>query len=51
MRGADEEMNRQMQDFVEYVRSEMLAKMQQGMKLGRRSRCGSCVGGPGGRRR
>jgi MerR family transcriptional regulator, heat shock protein HspR len=31
MRERMEEMNRQMQDFVEYVRSEMLAKMQQGM--------------------
>ena len=26
-----EEMNRQMQDFVEYVRNEMLTRMQQGM--------------------
>ena len=25
-----EEMNRQMQDFVDYVRSEMLNRMQQG---------------------
>jgi len=31
MRERMEEMNRQMQDFVEYVRSEMLAKMQQGI--------------------
>jgi MerR family transcriptional regulator/heat shock protein HspR len=30
MRERMEEMNRQMQDFVEYVRSEMLTKMQQG---------------------
>jgi MerR family transcriptional regulator, heat shock protein HspR len=29
MRERMEEMNRQMQDFVEYVRSEMLTKMQQ----------------------
>ena len=28
MRGRMEEMNRQMQDFVEYVRSEMLSRMQ-----------------------
>ena len=31
MRERMEEMNRQMQDFVDYVRTEMLAKMQQGM--------------------
>lgn len=31
MRERMEEMNRQMQDFVNYVRTEMLAKMQQGM--------------------
>jgi MerR family transcriptional regulator/heat shock protein HspR len=31
MRERMEEMNRQMQDFVEYVRSEMLSRMQQGM--------------------
>ena len=31
MRARMEEMNRQMQDFVDYVRTEMLAKMQQGM--------------------
>jgi MerR family transcriptional regulator, heat shock protein HspR len=31
MRERMEEMNRQMQDFVDYVRSEMLTKMQQGM--------------------
>ena len=31
MRERMEEMNRQMQDFVNYVRSEMLTKMQQGM--------------------
>jgi MerR family transcriptional regulator, heat shock protein HspR len=31
MRERMEEMNRQMQDFVDYVRSEMLGKMQQGM--------------------
>jgi len=31
MRERMEEMNRQMQDFVDYVRSEMLEKMQQGM--------------------
>jgi MerR family transcriptional regulator/heat shock protein HspR len=30
MRERMEEMNRQMQDFVNYVRSEMLTKMQQG---------------------
>jgi len=30
MRERMEEMNRQMQDFVDYVRSEMLARMQQG---------------------
>ncbi|ACO32427.1 MULTISPECIES: helix-turn-helix transcriptional regulator [Acidobacterium] len=30
MRERMEEMNRQMQDFVEYVRSEMLTHMQQG---------------------
>ena len=30
MRERMEEMNRQMQDFVDYVRSEMLTKMQQG---------------------
>src|SRR6202050_2582493 len=29
MRGRMEEMNRQMQSFVEYVRSEMLARFQQ----------------------
>jgi MerR family transcriptional regulator, heat shock protein HspR len=31
MRARMEEMNRQMQDFVDYVRTEMLTKMQQGM--------------------
>src|ERR1700710_2585592 len=31
MRERMEEMNRQMQDFVDYVRTEMLTKMQQGM--------------------
>jgi MerR family transcriptional regulator, heat shock protein HspR len=31
MRERMEEMNRQMQDFVNYVRTEMLTKMQQGM--------------------
>ncbi len=31
MRERMEEMNRQMQDFVDYVRTEMLAQMQQGM--------------------
>jgi MerR family transcriptional regulator, heat shock protein HspR len=31
MRERMEEMNRQMQDFVEYVRTEMLTKMQHGM--------------------
>ena len=31
MRERMEEMNRQMQDFVDYVRTEMLSKMQQGM--------------------
>jgi len=31
MRERMEEMNRQMQDFVDYVRSEMLGKMQQDM--------------------
>ncbi len=31
MRERMEEMNHQMQDFVNYVRTEMLAKMQQGM--------------------
>ncbi len=31
MRERMEEMNRQMQNFVDYVRSEMLTKMQQGM--------------------
>src|ERR1700747_1950849 len=31
MRERMEEMNRQMQDFVDYVRTEMLVKMQQGM--------------------
>jgi MerR family transcriptional regulator/heat shock protein HspR len=31
MRERMEEMNRQMQDFVNYVRTEMLSKMQQGM--------------------
>jgi len=31
MRERMEEMNRQMQDFVEYVRNEMLTRMQQGM--------------------
>jgi MerR family transcriptional regulator/heat shock protein HspR len=31
MRERMEEMNRQMQDFVDYVRSEMLSRMQQGM--------------------
>jgi MerR family transcriptional regulator, heat shock protein HspR len=31
MRERMEEMNHQMQDFVNYVRSEMLAKMPQGM--------------------
>jgi MerR family transcriptional regulator, heat shock protein HspR len=31
MRERMEEMNRQMQDFVHYVRTEMLTKMQQGM--------------------
>src|ERR1700758_884002 len=30
MRERMEEMNRQMQDFVEYVRNEMLTRMQQG---------------------
>jgi MerR family transcriptional regulator, heat shock protein HspR len=30
MRERMEEMNRQMQDFVEYVRSEMLSRFQQG---------------------
>jgi MerR family transcriptional regulator/heat shock protein HspR len=30
MRERMEEMNRQMQDFVNYVRTEMLTKMQQG---------------------
>ena len=29
MRGRMEEMNRQMQSFVEYVRTEMLARFQQ----------------------
>jgi MerR family transcriptional regulator/heat shock protein HspR len=29
MRGRMEEMNRQMQSFVEYVRSEMLTRFQQ----------------------
>ena len=32
MRERMEEMNRQMQGFVEYVRSEMLTRMQQGMQ-------------------
>jgi MerR family transcriptional regulator/heat shock protein HspR len=31
MRERMEEMNRQMQDFVDYVRTEMLTKMQQAM--------------------
>jgi MerR family transcriptional regulator/heat shock protein HspR len=31
MRERMEEMNHQMQNFVNYVRTEMLAKMQQGM--------------------
>jgi MerR family transcriptional regulator, heat shock protein HspR len=31
MRERMEEMNRQMQDFVDYVRTEMLTQMQQGM--------------------
>jgi MerR family transcriptional regulator/heat shock protein HspR len=31
MRERMEEMNRQMQGFVDYVRSEMLSRMQQGM--------------------
>ena len=31
MQARMEEMNRQMQDFVDYVRSEMLSRMQQGM--------------------
>jgi len=29
-----EEMNRQMQGFVDYVRSEMLSRMQQGFQQG-----------------
>ena len=39
MRERMEEMNRQMQDFVEYVRTEMLTKMQQGMAGQRRRHC------------
>ena len=31
MRERMEEMNRQMQDFVDYVRTEMLTQMQQGL--------------------
>src|SRR5580693_4398438 len=34
MRERMEEMNRQMQDFVEYVRTEMLSRMQQGYSAG-----------------
>jgi MerR family transcriptional regulator, heat shock protein HspR len=34
MRERMEEMNRQMQGFVDYVRNEMLARMQQGMVHG-----------------
>ena len=36
MRERMEEMNHQMQDFVNYVRTEMLTKMQQGMPAQRR---------------
>jgi MerR family transcriptional regulator/heat shock protein HspR len=32
MRERMEEMNRQMQGFVDYVRSEMLSRMQQGFQ-------------------
>ena len=34
MRERMEEMNRQMQGFVDYVRSEMLSRMQQGFQQG-----------------
>jgi MerR family transcriptional regulator/heat shock protein HspR len=37
MRERMEEMNRQMQSFVEYVRSEMLTQMQQAMSPDSRS--------------
>jgi MerR family transcriptional regulator/heat shock protein HspR len=37
MRERMEEMNRQMQSFVEYVRSEMLTRMQQAMTPDSRS--------------
>jgi MerR family transcriptional regulator/heat shock protein HspR len=37
MRERMEEMNRQMQSFVEYVRSEMLTRMQQAMSPDSRS--------------
>src|SRR5277367_285104 len=37
MRERMEEMNRQMQDFVEYVRTEMLTKMQHGMDASERA--------------
>ena len=50
MRERMEEMNRQMQDFVDYVRTEMLTKMQQGHTGQRRRNCGPAPadGRPGG---
>ena len=44
MRERMEEMNRQMQSFVEYVRTEMLARFQQAAPGARRGDCAACAG-------